>query len=196
MNSLIVDTFSNNLDIRLSYYGNQLNLVTEDCIRYEFYGALLSEYQSYEIILEYPHDYLKQKEIDLVIINKSFNSIFEFKYYRAIPSGQEDRTARMANIYVDIMKLKLSRVASEKYFVFITDAVMYGYLLRNEYGFMIREIEFDFVVSSTHQTGLNFGKVVNKKLPEDINMSLPISIKRVYYKALEQDHYLFVYKIL
>ncbi|WP_155987738.1 hypothetical protein [Gorillibacterium massiliense] len=173
-----------------------MKLVTEDCIRYEFYGSLLSNVYPHEIILEYPHDTLSQKEIDLVINNSVLESIFEFKYYRAIPSGQEDRTARMANIYIDIMKLKLSNVATDKYFVFVTDSVMYGYCLRNQYENMIQEDSFEFVVSPKHQEGLNFKKVVFKKLPESTDMSTPIVIKRVYYKELEQDHYLFIYKIL
>lgn len=191
----IVKGFASNLNMRFYFYQNQLNLVTEDCVRYEFYGQLLSHFLSYEIVLEYPHDTLKKKEIDLVLTNEKNRSIYEFKYYRAIPSGQEDRTARIANMYVDIMKLKLSNVANDKYFVFVTDEVMYGYLLRNEYEYMVNQFSFDFVASKSHQIGLNFGKVVYKKLSNDHDISQTTPVVRCYMEQLDQGHYLFIFKI-
>lgn len=191
----IMNRFSDSLDQRFKHYESQLNLVTEDCVRYEFYGVLLRQFLSHEIVLEYPHDTLPKKEIDLVLTNKKNRSIYEFKYYRAIPSGQEDRTARMANIYVDLMKLKLSNIATDKYFVFVTDKVMYGYLKRNQYEYMTNQEFFDFKASDRHQVGLNFGKVVYKKLSDSHDITQTIQIQKLYLKQLEHGHSLFIYKV-
>lgn len=86
-------------------------LITEDCVRYDLFSSFLKHYKTHEIILEYPHDYFNKKEIDMVVIfDNSPKLMFEIKYLRKIPSGQEDRTDRIASIFVDLLKLYYSNL--------------------------------------------------------------------------------------
>jgi hypothetical protein len=112
----------------------QLGLFTaEDSIRYTFYAALLSSgLRHTDLILEYPHPDMPGAEIDTIIRpGGQLQSVaLEFKYDRANPGGtSQNRTQRAAAALVDMFRLARvpSSLANVKYFVYVTDAEMFGY---------------------------------------------------------------------
>lgn len=196
----VFESFFNNVATRLKRYQNAPNnLITEDCIRYDFYATLLQYFTSDDLITEYPHDHelLKRKEIDLVVNNDAYTAIFEFKYYRKIPSQKEDRTSRLASIYIDIIKLKLSSISINKFFILLTDQVMYKYILNNGYEYMFsnqQSTPFDFYLSSKHLEGKHFNNQAIKKLGKDHNFTELVSLIKVYENSVNNT-YLYIYKV-
>lgn len=196
----VFESFFNKVATRLKRYQNAPNnLITEDCIRYDFYATLLQYFASDDLITEYPHDHelLKRKEIDLVVNNDAYTAIFEFKYYRKIPSQKEDRTSRLASIYIDIIKLKLSSISINKFFVLLTDQVMYKYILNNGYEYIFsnqQSTPFDFYLSPKHLEGKHFNNQAIKKLGKDHNFNELVSLSKVYENNVTNT-YLYIYKV-
>lgn len=208
INQEIFDSFFENVARRLKRYNSSpKNLITEDCIRYDFYATLFRDFKSDDLITEYPHDHelLKGKEIDLVVNNNLYTAIFEFKYYRKIPSRREDKTGRIASIYIDIAKLKLSSISPNKFFILLTDQVMHNYIKNNDYEYMLfnQKVEpFDFRFSDKHLLGKHVSNQVQKKLGKDHDFKVLTSISKIYENSVCVDLenstdqiYLYIYKI-
>ncbi|MDX6531697.1 MAG: hypothetical protein QOH41_3987 [Blastocatellia bacterium] len=104
---------------------------TEDSIRYTFYAALLSttELEPIDLILEHNHPGIQGAQIDTVITGSNGIAV-EFKYDRGNPGGSnQNRTLRAAAVMADIFRLVKvpSSLATEKYFIYITDSEMARY---------------------------------------------------------------------
>lgn len=108
---------------------------TEDSIRYTFYAAasMYAGVRPTEVVLEFPHPVIAGAEVDTIILATAERSstAIEFKYDRGNPGGtNQNRTQRAASVLVDVFRLaKIPRgVAARRYFVYVTDSEMAGYL--------------------------------------------------------------------
>jgi hypothetical protein len=190
----ILGDFSNKVQTRLLRYNQSPGLITEDCIRYDFFSTLLQLFNTDDIILEYPHDILAKKEIDLVIDTPLNKSIFEFKFNRRIPSRTEDTTGKFAHMYSDIVKLHSSQIAEDKFFIFLTDNQMRDYIIQNGYGFMLNKKFFDLLATQAHMDGKHFNNEVERKVGK-VNFKSPIKMQKLFNKTYNNSHHLFVYRI-
>ena len=186
------------IDNRIIRYSEDSRVITEDCIRYDIFCSLLDNHKSSDFILEHPHDFYTGKEIDLVIINSGDKSIFEIKYYRKIPSKKEDRTSRMAKIFVDVLKLNKSNISENKYFIFLSDEVMINYIKNNGYSYLIQNKSINIELTEEHKKSKHFTKILKSNLnitQEDIK-NININLSLVFSKELSNNHHLYIYKII
>ena len=109
---------------------------TEDSIRYLFFCSLLVELNinPNELVLEYPHPGIQKKKIDTISLaaNDRPELVFEFKFDRSIPSGQNSpKPMKAGGLLKDVSRLakyKTEKNASRCFFVYVTDLEMMRYM--------------------------------------------------------------------
>ena len=107
---------------------------TEDSVRYSFFAALLRQpsFDPNDIIMEYPHNRIKNAQVDTYIPNyKGKEVIIEFKYDRKIPSGKNAPRPQKAGKHFNDMSRLLdfgTILPATRLFVYLTDNEMASYL--------------------------------------------------------------------
>ncbi|HEX8438986.1 hypothetical protein [Archangium sp.] len=182
--------------------------VTEDCFRYDFYAALLqSGVKAHHCLLEYlhPHAQFKSREIDFVHTDDSGKLLgaFEMKYFKAIPSGNQDRTAYMAKLIIDLMKLHfLPLPEARKYMLLATDRVLVTYLNNESLGFhdmLQSDLNKEFPLSPSHKKGelAHFRKVIEKDISSVLNpFDVTMRVRRVFEENIGDRHAVIAFEVL
>jgi hypothetical protein len=129
--------FSEHLEKRLQLH----RLLKEDEVRYEFFMALIrSEVcPQIDIALEVPHPKLRVKEIDTLIHpsdQRQQRYVFEFKFDKLPPNGQQNKTNRAGSVFNDLNRLALAQqvIPCEAYFIYLTDPSMAVYFKNKRNG--------------------------------------------------------------
>ncbi len=204
----IVDSFqifSGNFSKRLQRY--PVKDITEDCLRYDFFAALLeSGYSADSCVLElsHPHPSFNGREIDLVTYNNDSlpEFVLEMKYFKEIPSKKQDTTQYMAKLVVDLIKLKFaSELGGSLYFVMATDHVMKNYISNksNSFSKLFEEpLNTVFPISPSNKSSRN--SHFNKNIAKDINLELfplsnSIEIERVFEEQLVNGNAIYIFKV-
>ncbi|MCL1992969.1 MAG: hypothetical protein FWG66_08485 [Spirochaetes bacterium] len=182
--------FAERIKTRIERYEDD-NL-SEDCIRYEYFNALLEteKRKTCDLVLEYPHPHPKLKserrKIDCVIMDKQNKPIqaVEFKYFpprsnhAASPEG-------MGSIFADCYRLLLTKIP-HKTIVIVSLGNMTHYINNPKHG-------FDFLFASSadrkripiKKTFLDnikskgFHKTIEGKVYQDFS-PFDFSLKRVF----------------
>lgn len=201
----IFEQFSNNFDRRLCLHDT--SAITEDCIRYDFFGALVAEGHKTEYcILEFPHPHesFKKRKIDFVQWNEKLitKAIVEMKYYKRIPSGTPDKTGYMSKLIVDFLRLNFAHIGnSEKYFIMATDNVFKTYLTNEKNGFsnlLSAELGSEIDVSASDKKGktTHFNKQILEGICATLDpVKLQIRVTRVFEKSISKEHSIYIFKI-
>ncbi len=198
------ESFSDNFQSRLDK--NNISLISEDCIRYDFFNALtLSGTKTADCILEYPHPHLsfKGREIDFVHTHKgNYLAAIEMKYFKRLPSNKQDRTGYMAKFMVDLLKLHYLTLGDvDKYFILATDNVMKIYLNNIKNGFsslLSTAIDEELTISPSSKNGKlkHFKNVLFKDVYRSLNpFNENIKLTRIFEKDFTDEHSIYVFKI-
>ena len=199
------EKFTDNFQKRLNSHST--DLISEDCLRYDFLGSLISSgVEISNCLLEFPHPHseFKGREVDFVLINsnKEHLTAVEMKYFKKIPSNDQDRTGYMAKLIIDLLKLHyLALGVAKKYFIMATDNVMKVYLNNNRNGFsslLSTPTGVEFSISA----GLKNGKTThfNKVILKDIKPTLDpfnknIRLARIFEKDISNEHSIYIFEI-
>ncbi|KAA8787112.1 hypothetical protein ABIE27_003360 [Paenibacillus sp. 4624] len=145
----IIEKFSSLLNERLLY--NDIR-TTEDTIRYTFFASLiLTEHiKPHEIILEYPHPGIINKEVDAYIpsVKEKQGIIVEIKYdSNTLALTNSSRTMKAGKIVNDLFRLAHFNIDphAKKWMIYVTDEEMNGYFsnikngLNDFYSLSLRE---------------------------------------------------------
>mgnify|MGYP000022794760 CR=1 FL=1 len=199
------EKFADNFDLRLK--AHEILVISEDCLRYDFFGTLISQGCNTErCVLEFPHPHESfiGREIDFIQYDEESKpiAIIEMKYYKRIPSNKQDRTGHMAKLIVDLLKLSFAEFENvEKYFIMATDSVMKTYINNDKNGFsqlLSSKIEEKIKVSPSDKKGkiTHFNKIINKDICKCLNpIAVSIEVQRVFEKDISKDHSIYIFKI-
>ncbi|MCM3471023.1 hypothetical protein [Brevibacillus borstelensis] len=194
----IIKKFTNLLSERFNY--NDLH-TTEDTVRYTFFASLLAnEYiKPHEIILEFPHPGIPNKEVDTYIpsIGGRKGIIAEFKYDRSTSSSTNSpRTMKAGKLLNDLFRLSLFNIDqhARKWLIYLTDEEMDGYFsnakngLTDFYNLPFNEmltIDEDYIGKKAN----TFRKAIN------MNGINGIEIKCLCSNGLPKRHRLKIYEV-
>lgn len=193
----ILEKFSSLLSERLLYNDTR---TTEDTIRYTFFASLiLTEYiKPHEIILEYPHPGILNKEIDAYIpsINEKKGLIAEIKYDRNSLTNSP-RTMKAGKVFNDLFRLGHFNIDlyAKKWMIYLTDEEMNGYFSNSKNGLS------DFYNLPPGETFKIDNAYVAKKAETFqrvilMNGICSMEVKVVYSTSLPRMHRLKIFEIL
>ena len=174
-------------------------LTTEDSVVFTFCVALLTHanVQPHEIILEYPHPVLPDKEVDAYLPSLSSGPVaIEFKYNRSIPSGRnKPETQEAGKLFNDIYRLCTFTASPEpeRLLVYCTDQIMAKYFRnpRNGYGSF-----FDLRVGQTMEVDKDFVDSKAMTFRREIGGSMSATLGCLWTGNLPEDHYLRILKVV
>jgi|GEM_PF-4492123 len=199
------ERFTDNFQKRLNNHSS--DLISEDCLRYDFFGSLISSgIEITNCLLEYPHPHseFKGREVDFVLIGQDnkFLTAVEMKYFKKIPSNKQDRTGYMAKLIVDLLKLHhLTLGTAKKYFIMATDNIMRVYLNNNNNGFsslLSTPIGVEFSISAGSKIGkqTHFNKTILKDIKPTLEpLKKHIKLARIFEKNISSEHSIYIFEI-
>ena len=201
LNSIFKE-FYNNIEKRLQKHN--VECISEDCIRYDFYSAINKKLPTENIILEYPHDQLDKKEVDMVAeIEVNEFMACELKYFRRIPSGKNiDRTGAIANFVSDFIKLnKLKRKIQNKLAICLSDDEMIKYMQNPDNGFdniLNSKTGNEFIIENFNKRAKHFKDIIESKTGIKIPTSNEHKIKvtKLFDMEIGNDHRLIILQII
>jgi len=103
------ELFAGCLKTRIERYGAEY--LSEDCIRYEYFTALLEteKCNSCDLLLEYPHPHSKyeKRKIDCVVMRRPGKAVeaLEFKYFADGKLSTKPRLSAMGGLFADCYRL-------------------------------------------------------------------------------------------
>lgn len=117
--------FVEKLNKRFQKY--DINKISEDCIRYDFFVSLSTNVDTSDIILEYPY---KNEKIDCIIKYSDINmDAIEIKFFRPIPSHKnKPQTQLLGKLFRDFYKLKNFHEVNSRTIIIVTDKKMEKYI--------------------------------------------------------------------
>ena len=173
---------------------------TEDAIRYTFFYSLInkSEIDISDIILEYPHPYIKKAEIDTYVYpnNLTQGLVVEFKYDRQMPSGHSSpRPQKAGKLFNDIYRLSKfdTTEGMRLLFIYVTDNEMAKYLKNPRNGLIGF---FELPLGSTIIIDDDFITTKSQTFKNGISGTINKSVKCVMKESLPNNHELRIYEVM
>jgi hypothetical protein len=184
MNKKIYSAYLNNLKKR--FLSCAPNLISEDCIRYDFFVALNSndKLSTNDIILEYPlssamNENHGQSKIDCVV--EKLKLCCEFKFWKDSNTASPS-TMNAGELFKDIYRLSNLKNYKYRFAIIVSCSRMIDYLKNKCY----LDIERDsFSIKSKDLVGMpkTFIEAAgfNKTIPRDL------SFKKIFYDKIDRN---------
>jgi hypothetical protein len=187
------------LNERLSY--NDIR-TTEDTIRYTFFASLiLAGYiRPHEIILEYPHPGIPNKEVDAYIpsSNERDGLIAEFKYDRnTLTITNSPRTMKAGKVFNDLFRLGEFNIdpRAKKWMIYLTDEEMNGYFSNDKNGLNnFYNLSLNETLKIDKKYICNKAKTFQNAITMNGIRSIEVKVK--YSTSLPRKHRLKIFEIL
>jgi len=196
------ELFAGRLKTRIGRHGAEY--LSEDCIRYEYFTALLEteKCNSCDLLLEYPHPHSKyeKRKIDCVVMRRPGKAVeaLEFKYFADGKLSTKPRLSAMGGLFADCYRL-LDTDIPQKIIVLVSTGKMTDYINnpKNRFDFLFdescsrkeREIEAAFY----KKIGGTFISEIRKKTYPKFS-PFAFFIKRIFTER-ENDYTLAVFNI-
>lgn len=172
---------------------------TEDAVRYTFFHALCTAggLQPHQIVLEFPHDALDRKALDILIPEwQGKPCIIEFKYHRRAPgkNSSAPRPMKAGSFFKDLMRLARFRASetSSRLLIYVTDGEMASYLSnpRNR----LHDV-FNLACENQIDIEASYLDGYPETLLRTCGEVVPHKLTCVFSEPLPNDHHLRVYSV-